>query len=55
MVRIFKRIPHTISEENSNFLQCARNNHESFDMGFTQLNTFEDLFWSYRRNGQLSI
>lgn len=55
MVRIFKRILHTISEENSNFLQCARNNHESFDIGFSQLNAFKDLFWSYRRNGQLSI
>lgn len=55
MVRIFKRILHTISEENSNFLQCARNNHESFDIGFTQLSTIKDWFWNYRRNGQLSI
>lgn len=55
MVRIFKRILHNISEENSNFLQCARYNHASFDIGITRLSTFEDLFWNYRRNGQLSI
>lgn len=55
MVRIFKRILHNISEENSNFLQCARYNHASFDIGITRLCTFEDLFWNYRRNGQLSI
>lgn len=54
-VRIFKKFLSVIAEENSNFLQCAKNANEVPEKGVTQVKTYVSMLKNYRKMEQLEV
>lgn len=55
VVRILKKFLSVIAEENSNFLQCAKNANEVPDKSVTRVKTYVSMLKNYRKMEQLEV